>query len=139
MRKLIVLMMPLALFLLNPQGLFAQQEKKEDVLTEKGAATAEQEINLEQLRAELELSDEQFTQLKAISETYQVKRMELKGQNFDSKGTKMQAHKDLMKAQLAEMNEVLSEEQQTKMMELLQKQGKAGYEGRQKKGDGGSR
>lgn len=95
------------------------QQGDEGEFTERGVD--EQSMALERMRTELNLSDEQLHQMKEIQEKYGAKFEKLRAEVYDTQEAEQQAVRDLMEAQMAEMHQVLNEEQKAKLMEMIQK------------------
>jgi hypothetical protein len=150
MKKFICLMLPFALFLLNPMDVSAQdqgksKEKKEaqkgqsssdDVLTAKGASGLVMGFHLEQLRADLSLADEQIARLQEISEAHEAKRLQVETRKYDTKAERKQAEENLWNAQMTKIKKVLNKEQQAKFEKMLEKRQQKIEEGRPNDGNG---
>lgn len=69
---------------------------------------------IEKLKADLNLSDEQVEQLTALHEKHKAERQEFKEENQEYK----EKRKALQDKHMAEMKEILTEEQYNKLLEL---------------------
>ena len=90
--------------------------------------------DLEQLKTELQLTDEQQAQLEALNTTFEKERAELKNQQFDSPEAQHAAFKQLMQDHKARIDEVLTTEQKARLQQLKQER-KAPRQGRMDKAD----
>lgn len=140
MKKFICFMLPIALFWFNPVTSSAQSQGKDqarkgqdpsEALMVKAPSGMTVAFELEQLREALALTDEQLTRLREISVTSHARLQQAAARSYPTKAERQEAEKDLRTAQMAEIKKVLSEEQQVKFQQMLEKR-------QQKKEDHGS-
>lgn len=72
----------------------------------------------EQLKTELQLTDEQQAQIESLNTTFEKERAELKDRQFDTPEAQHAAFQQLMKDHKARIAEVLTEEQKARLQEL---------------------
>lgn len=88
--------------------LFAQQEGQKP-------RKQQREMNIEQLRERLNLSDEQFASLQAIHQEMQPKMQALRQDDSKSKAEKMRAQADLIEEREQKVAAILNQQQLTEL------------------------
>ena len=86
-------------------------------------------IDYDAVKAELKLDEEQTSKFDAVVAKYTDAREALKGDKAGDRATRMEKYREMMKKQIAETNEFLTEEQKVTFAELSKKfvRGRSGY------------
>ncbi len=120
MKKLITLSLIATFFTLSVSA----QKRDESVSTQ----PVKQE-RMQKMQDQLNLTEKQKTDMKAIQEKFKTKMQDLNAEKL-TKEERMSKRKDLQKEKRAEMNKILTLEQQTKMKEMRENhEGKFGNKG----------